>query len=31
MAVLNDGAAWAIERLMDYARWFETLRPPLAE
>jgi thiamine kinase-like enzyme len=31
MAVLNDGAAWAIERLMDYALWFETLRPPLAE
>ena len=31
MAVLNDGAGWAIERLMDYARWLETLRPPLAE
>ena len=31
MAVLNDGAEWAIERLMDYARWLETLRPPLAE
>ena len=31
LAVLNDGAGWAIERLMDYARWLETLRPPLAE
>jgi hypothetical protein len=31
MAVLNDGAGWAIERLMDYARWLEALRPPLAE
>jgi len=31
MAVLNDGAGWAIERLMDYARWLETLQPPLAE
>ena len=31
MAVLNDGAGWAIERLMDYERWLETLRPPLAE
>jgi aminoglycoside phosphotransferase (APT) family kinase protein len=31
MAVLNDGAVWAIERLMDYALWFETLRPPLPE
>jgi len=30
MAVLNDGAAWAIEELMDYGRWLERLRPPLA-
>jgi len=31
MAVLNDGAAWAIEELMDYGRWLEKLRPLLAE
>jgi aminoglycoside phosphotransferase (APT) family kinase protein len=31
LAVINDGAGWAIERLMDYARWLETLRPPLEE
>jgi thiamine kinase-like enzyme len=31
LAVQNDGAAWAIERLTDYAQWLETLRPPLAE
>ena len=31
MAIQNDGAAWAIERLMDYERWLEALRPPLAE
>jgi len=31
MAVLNDGAAWAIEELMDYGRWLEKLGPPLAE
>jgi len=29
MAVLNDGAAWAVEELMDYGRWLEKLRPPL--
>jgi thiamine kinase-like enzyme len=31
MAVLKDGAAWAIEELMDYGRWLEKLQPPLAE
>jgi len=31
MAVLNDGAAWAVEELMDYGRWLEKLRPPLPE
>ena len=31
MAVLNDGAAWAIGEIMDYERWLEKLRPPLAE
>jgi Ser/Thr protein kinase RdoA (MazF antagonist) len=31
IAVLNDGAAWAVEELMDYGHWLEKLRPPLTE
>jgi len=31
MTVLEDGARWAIEELMDYERWLEALRPPLPD
>jgi hypothetical protein len=31
MALLNDGAEWAIEELMDFERWLADLRPPLSE
>ena len=31
IAALHDGAAWGIAELIDYERWFEALRPPLAE
>ena len=31
MAVLDQGADWAIEELMDYERWLEALRPPLPD
>jgi aminoglycoside phosphotransferase (APT) family kinase protein len=28
---LNEGAAWAIEELIDYERWLSKLRPPLPD
>jgi aminoglycoside phosphotransferase (APT) family kinase protein len=31
MAVLNEGARWGIEELMEYERWLEALRPPLPD
>ena len=31
MALLHDGAEWAIGELMDYERWLGALRPPLTE
>jgi hypothetical protein len=31
MALVNDGAEWGMRELVDYARWFEALRPPLQE
>jgi len=31
IAALHDGAAWGIDELIDYERWFEALRPPLPE
>ena len=31
MTVIDEGAGWAIEQLMDYDRWLEALRPPLPD
>jgi thiamine kinase-like enzyme len=31
MALVNDGAEWGMRDLVDYDRWFETLRPPLPD
>jgi thiamine kinase-like enzyme len=31
MALLHDGAEWAIGELMDFERWFAALRPPLPD
>ena len=31
LALLHDGAEWAIGELMDFEHWFRALRPPLAE
>lgn len=31
MALVNDGAEWGMNELVDYERWFEALRPPLEE
>jgi hypothetical protein len=31
MAVVHDGAEWAIEELMDYDEWLDALRPPLVD
>jgi thiamine kinase-like enzyme len=31
MALVNDGAEWGMSDLVDYDRWFETLRPPLPD
>ena len=31
MAVLDGGAGWAIQELIDYERWLEALRPPLED
>jgi len=30
MALLNDGAQWAVSELLDWQRWLEALRPPLS-
>ena len=31
MALLNDGAEWGVAALVEIERWFEALRPPLAD
>jgi len=31
MIVLDERAEWAVQELMDYERWLETLRPPLPD
>ena len=31
MAILDEGAEWAIAELMDYEGWLAALRPPLAD